>query len=228
MQLLKEVDWLLLLPLIVGMIPAIFLASVILENLLTTQPENMRGLFAGMILASLYVPYRLASSHWALRDYLLAVLAAGGAFIFTSLPKSAQGNPELWMVFFAAALAVCALALPGISGSFLLLILGFYGPTIAAVSDLNIPYLAVFLAGAIVGLGSFSNLLQWLLKNHHRVTMTLMTGLMAGSLRALWPWQGSEGQLLTPDDFSPGLFVGLGFIVVVLMLIFERRLQSQQ
>lgn len=224
----KKIDFKLLLPLLAGMFSAIFLAASIIEDLLTAQPENMRGLFAGLILASLYVPYRLAAQRWALRDYLLAVFAAVAAFFFTSLPRASEPSPQLWMVFFAAALAVCALALPGVSGSFLLLVLGFYAPTIAAVSNLDFVYLGVFVLGAVVGLGGFSTLLQWLLENHHRVTLVIMTGLMAGSLRALWPWQSSEGELSQPADPMPFLMVLIGMITVIGILLIERRIQSRQ
>ena len=224
----KKIDFKLLLPLLAGMVSAIFLAASIIEDLLTTQPENMRGLFAGLILASLYVPYRLAAQRWALRDYLLAVAVAVAAFFFSSLPRATEQNPQLWLVFFAAALAVCALALPGVSGSFLLLVLGFYAPTIAAVSNLDFVYLGVFVLGAVVGLGGFSTLLQWLLKNHHRVTLVVMTGLMAGSLRALWPWQSSEGELSQPADPMPFLMVLIGMVIVIGILLIERRIQSRQ
>lgn len=224
----KKIDFKLLLPLLAGMVSAIFLAASIIEDLLTAQPENMRGLFAGLILASLYVPYRLAAQRWALRDYLLAVAVAVAAFFFSSLPRASEQSPQLWMVFFAAALAVCALALPGVSGSFLLLVLGFYAPTIAAVSNLDFVYLGVFVLGAVVGLGGFSTLLQWLLKNHHRVTLVVMTGLMAGSLRALWPWQSSEGELSQPADPMPFLMVLIGMVIVIGILLIERRIQSRQ
>ncbi len=224
----KEIKWKLLLPLLIGMLSAIFLAASLIENLLASQPENMRGLFAGLILASLYVPYRLASNRWSATDYLIAMVAALAAFFFTSLPRSPQLTPELWMVFFAAALAVCALALPGVSGSFLLLVLGFYAPTIAAVSDFNFTYLTVFAAGAIVGLGLFSTLLQWLFANHHKITLVVMTGLMAGSLRALWPWQGSQSEILPAENLFPLLFMLLGVVVVVGVLAVERRIQLRQ
>ncbi len=224
----RKIDFRLLVPLLAGMISAIFLAASIIENLLAAQPENMRGLFAGLILASLYVPYRLAAQKWILSDYLMGVAAAAAAFFFTSLPRAAEQSPQLWMVFFAAALAVCALALPGVSGSFLLLVLGFYAPTIAALSNLDFVYLGVFVLGAVVGLGGFSTLLQWLLKNHHRVTLVIMTGLMAGSLRALWPWQSPEGELSTLSDPMPLLMVLVGMATVFGILLIERRIQSRQ
>jgi len=224
----KQIDFQLIFPLLGGMFAAIFLAASVIENLLASQPENMRGLFAGLILASLYVPYRLAAKRWKPSDYFIGLIAALFALLFTSLPRSADVNPDLWVVFLAAGLAVCALALPGISGSFLLLALGLYAPTIAAVSGFDFVYLGVFVLGAIIGLGGFSTLLQWLLRNHHRLTLVVMTGLMTGSLRALWPWQSSDGRLDSPGDLTPLLLIVLGMAVVIGILLIERRIQSRQ
>jgi len=96
-----------------------------------------------------------------------------------------MADPSLIVVFFSASIAICALVLPGVSGSFLLLTVGMYDPTIAAVNDRNFAYLAVFALGAILGLAIFVSLLKWLLENRARVTLVIITGLMLGSLRAL-------------------------------------------
>jgi putative membrane protein len=90
--------------------------------------------------------------------------------------------------------------LPGVSGAYLLLIMGMYEPTLEAAGNLDLLYLAVFGAGAITGLALFSKLLAWLLDAHEDATMAVLVGLMAGSLRRLWPWQSEEGVLHAPGD----------------------------
>ncbi|MEL0261217.1 MAG: DUF368 domain-containing protein, partial [Aquiluna sp.] len=197
-QEIKEMDWGLLIPVLAGMLLAIFAAAAALEPLLESQPEVMRGLFAGLIAASIAIPLRLVGRDKSIAAWIVAASAAGLAFLLTSLPKSGQAEANLLAVFLVAAIAVCALVLPGVSGSYVLLALGFYAPTIAAVNDRDFGYLGVFVLGAVVGLGLFAKVLNWLLTNHHQLTLMAMAGLMLGSLRALWPWQVGD-QLLQPS-----------------------------
>lgn len=123
------------------------------------------------------------------------------------------------MVFAAAAVAICAMILPGVSGSFLLLVFGMYEPTLDAVRNLDLRYIAVFVVGAIVGLGSFATLLRRLLEQHHDRTMAALVGLMLGSLRALWPWQSDDRALLGPGDNVIGVLalVAIGFVIVTVI-----------
>lgn len=222
-----EIDFRLLTPVLIGMFSAIFLAAAIIEPLLESSPEIMRGLFFGMILISLYVPYRMVSK-WRPGDYAIALLAAAVSFALLSLPRAASQTPELVAVFFAAAIAVCALVLPGVSGSFLLLALGFYAPTIAAVNERDFGYLGVFVLGAIAGLMLLSSLLSWLLAHRARITLVVMTGLMLGSLRAIWPWQEAEGNLLSPDTLAPWVAMLAGAAVVASIMIIESRIKKAQ
>lgn len=224
----KQVDWALLFPLLAGMLVAIFVAAALLEPLLESQPENMRALFAGLILVSLVVPYRMVGSNWKVVDYLLGLSAAGVSFALVSLPRQEVGEPNLVMVFLVASIAVCALVLPGVSGSFLLLALGFYAPTIAAVNDLDIAYLGAFVLGAIVGLALFATALRWLLVNIRKVTLVIMTGLMFGSLRALWPWQDESGGTVTPDSLAPAAFFILGALIIAVLLRLQARATKAQ
>lgn len=223
----KKVDLGLLVPLGIGMLSAIVLAAAALEPLLENEPEIMRGLFFGMILVSLYVPYKMASNIWRPRDFVLALGAAAVAFSLMSIPRAMEFEPSLLVVFLGATVAICALVLPGVSGSFLLLALGLYAPTIAAVNDRNWTYLLVFILGAIFGLGAFSTLLSWLLESRRRTTLVIMTGLMLGSLRALWPWQLSQGAILPADSFEPLLAIVLGFLAVGGLIVWQRRFDSR-
>ena len=223
----RKIDLALLLPLGLGMLSAIVLAAAALEPLLENEPEIMRGLFFGMILVSIYVPYRMAAKNWILKDYAFALVAAAVAFGLMSLPRAAEFEPSLWIVFLGAIVAICALALPGVSGSFLLLALGLYAPTIAAVNDRNFLYLGVFVLGAIVGLGAFSTLLSWLLERKRRITLVIMTGLMLGSLRALWPWQDEQGAVLSASGFEPVLALVAGVVAVGGLILWQARLDSR-
>ena len=224
----RQIDWLLVLPVLVGMFAAIFAAAAIIEPLLESQPENMRGLFAGLILVSLLVPYRMVGASWRVTEYLLGLIAAAFSFALVSLPRQEVADPALALVFIAAAVAVCALVLPGVSGSFLLLAIGFYAPTIAAVNDFDLGYLSVFVLGAIVGLAMFSTALRWLLVNHRRITLVVMTGLMVGSLRALWPWQDSLGQPVSPESVTPLVFFAVGALFIALLLWVQSRVSKAQ
>ena len=224
----RQIDWLLVLPVLVGMFAAIFAAAAAIEPLLESQPENMRGLFAGLILVSLLVPYRMVGASWRAADYLLGLIAAAVSFVLVSLPKQEVADPALALVFLAAAVAVCALVLPGVSGSFLLLAIGFYAPTIDAVNDLDFGYLSVFVLGAIVGLAMFSTALRWLLVNKRRITLAVMTGLMLGSLRSLWPWQDNLGQPVSSESFTPLAFFAVGALFVALLLWVQSRASKAQ
>ncbi|MGA1508036.1 MAG: DUF368 domain-containing protein [Aquiluna sp.] len=224
----RQIDWLLVLPVLVGMFAAIFAAAAVIEPLLESQPENMRGLFAGLILVSLLVPYRMVGASWRVTEYLFGLIAAAISFLLVSLPRQEVTDPALALVFIAAAVAVCALVLPGVSGSFLLLAIGFYAPTIAAVNDLDFGYLSVFVLGAIVGLALFSTALRWLLVNRRRVTLVVMTGLMFGSLRALWPWQENSGQPVSPESLTPLAFFAVGALFVALLLWVQSRASKAQ
>lgn len=223
----RKIDLGLLLPLGLGMLSAIVLAAAALEPLLENEPEIMRGLFFGMILVSLYVPFKMASSIWRPRDFVIAIGAAAIAFSLMSIPRATEFEPSLWVVFLGAMVAICALVLPGVSGSFLLLALGLYAPTIAAVNDRNWIYLLVFVLGAIIGLGAFSTLLSWLLENQRRLTLVIMTGLMLGSLRALWPWQEGQGQMLPASNVEPVVALALGVVLVGGLILWQARLDSR-
>jgi len=224
----RQIEWLLVLPVLVGMFAAIFAAAAAIEPLLESQPENLRGLFAGLILVSLLVPYRMVGASWRVTDYLLGLIAAAISFLLVSLPRQEVTDPALALVFMAAAVAVCALVLPGVSGSFLLLAIGFYAPTIAAVNDLDFGYLSVFVLGAIVGLALFATALRWLLVNQRRITLVVMTGLMVGSLRALWPWQDNLGQPVSPESVTPLVFFAVGALFVALLLWVQSRASKAQ
>ena len=224
-----HVRWSVLLPVGAGMVTALVIGARVLEPVLEDHPVGARAVFAGLILASLVVPIGMVG-HWGAREVGLAAVAAVAAVLLTGLPPGTVASPPLPLVAGAAAVAVCALVLPGVSGSFLLLTVGLYAPTLAAVNDRNLAYLGAFAVGALVGLSAFVKLLQYLLTQHGTVTLAVMTGLMAGSLRALWPWQDESRALLAPgpDAGSVLLLVLAGAAVVTVLLLVERRITARQ
>ena len=222
----RSMSWSMLIPILIGMVIALFAAAGVVEPLLEQYPTLTKALFAGLIAASLAVPIRLSGGRWGLTEYAVLVLAAAAAFAFTSIPRGADVDPSAIVIMASAAVAVCALVLPGVSGSYLLLALGMYAPTISAVNDRDFGYLGLFVLGALLGLGAFVGLLQWLLEHKTRITLVVMSGLMVGSLRALWPWQSETGELLAPQ--SNGvlelLLFAAGATIVAALIFAEKKL----
>lgn len=238
----RLIQWRVIIPLLIGMATALVVMARFMETWVHDYPIHTRGLFFGLVLASLWVPYSLAArasrllhddAGWRLRDFAIAVVATAAAYLVVSLPP---GNiePTPVVIVAAAAIAVSALVLPGLSGSFLLLTFGLYAPTLGAVNDRDFGYLGLFALGAIIGLGSIVKVLQWLLDHRRRITLVILTGVMAGCLRALWPWQDADRSLLAPGEHvaaAAGL-AALGFAVVVAVILVEHlvvhRRQAEQ
>ena len=224
----REIKFTILLPILFGMILAILSTASILEPLLVAEPEIVRAAFAGMLIASLYVPIRLVGKSFRSIHVAILILGAIAAFWLTSLPNAGLDNPVAWQIVLFAGLAVCALVLPGVSGSFFLLAVGMYGPTIAAVNNRDLGYLGLFVIGAIIGLLSFAMVMKWFLDNYRALTLSLMIGLMIGSLRALWPWQDESREPLgVTDPTGPVIALLLGAGVVALTIGLERYLRSR-
>jgi putative membrane protein len=221
---LRRVEWGTVIPVLIAMVLAVLTLARVIEPLLEDHPERARALFLGLVLASVVVPARMVHG-WGRREVLLAVAAAVVAVLLTGLPPGTNDDPSMLLVFCSAALAICALVLPGVSGSFLLLSIGVYEPTISALNDRDLGYVAVFCAGAFTGLALFVKLLQWLLTERRRATLAVMTGLMIGSLRALWPWQDDDRGLLGPsgDVVAVAGFALLGIALVAGLLVVEAR-----
>ena len=226
---LSGIQWAVIVPVLVGMFSGIFIGAALIEPVITSNPVETRAVFAGLILASLWVPIRMVAPAWNLSLVALALIAASLSFVLTGLPALADPSESLWWVAPSAAVAVCALVLPGVSGSFLLVTLGMYEPTLEAVTTFDLGYLGIFILGAIVGLGLFVRVLQWLLEHRRVITLVVMTGLMAGSLRALWPWQGESRELLAIPEGSAGVWglLAAGIGVVVVVIVVERLAQPR-
>lgn len=226
----RSVHWGAVLPIGVGMLLAIVVGAALIAPLLEDHPAETRAVFAGLIIASLIVPIRMVGGRWRAYEYVVFAAAAALTFFLTGLPRAADQDPTFVVILFSAAIAVCALVLPGVSGSYLLLTVGMYAPTLAAVNDRNIAYLGTFILGAILGLGLFVSGLQWLLAKRRRITLVVMTGLMAGSLRALWPWQDDDGGLqAVGDDWLTMLgLAAAGAALILALIAIERVLVARR
>jgi len=225
---LRGVNWLLVLPLLVGMAAAVLTVAGPVAGLVEDHPETMRTLFLGLVAGSVLVPVRLSGGAWRGAEFGLFAIGAVGGLLLTSLPSTSL-EPSPWAVAPAAAIAVCALVLPGVSGSFLLLSVGLYQPTLQAVGQRDLGYIAWFGLWALVGLVVIVKLMRILLTRHHRGTMVVLAGVMIGALRSLWPWQDASGALQGPGaDWPLMLLLALvGVAVVQLLVLVESRLAAR-
>ena len=221
----KEVDWLFILFVGVGMVAAVFGMSSVLSAFVDNNFSISHALFMGMVAVSIIVPLSMMSAEERRKPiyWLYGLISAIVIFVVTGFTADAVEDPSLIVIFFAAAVAICALIIPGVSGSFLLLAMGLYAPTLQAVSELDFVYIGVFAAGAATGLISIVQLVLRALERIPRFTVVLMAGLMAGSLRALWPWQDSSERYSTGDISAPLLFMVAGAAFVLFMMVLDAR-----
>ncbi|RCW95041.1 DUF368 domain-containing protein [Marinomonas foliarum] len=241
----QHFDGAFLLSLGAGIVTSIFLLAGLITHLLLEYPSYLWSFFFGLILASAYFLISqiegFTHRHFA---GLIVGIAIGSSL---SLLVPTQLNTSLIMVFFSGMIAICAMILPGISGSFLLLMMGMYGFILSAVKSVDLAVIATFAAGALIGLLSFSKILRYLLNHVRSMTLSVLTGVMLGALVKVWPWKVTDEWALIGDkkypiqehlilpwnginfywpmDFLlPVVFVFMGFLSVVLIsYIFLRK-----
>lgn len=189
---LAAIEWTFVAALGFGIATAIIALAGILEVQLDAEPVAMSALFLGLVLGATLVAVGELRAP-APRHLVIAVAVAAATFLGLGVGGGTIADPSLVVLFAAGAVAVCAMILPGVSGAFLLVLIGVYQPVLGAVGDGDLVVLAVVGAGCVVGLASFSTLLNWLLAHHHDVVLAALLGLMAGSARVLWPWPSAEG-----------------------------------
>ncbi|MCB0916875.1 MAG: DUF368 domain-containing protein, partial [Actinobacteria bacterium] len=176
-----------LLTLVAGIATSVLLLVRPITWLLEHQPVLIWSFFFGLIAASVLVCGRLVK-HWTVGPLVGLVLGAGAAYAVGVL-HAGNGSDSLWFYFLAGAIAICAMILPGISGSFILLLLGAYGPVMEAVKSFDLVVVGTVGLGAILGLMSFSRLLTWMFQRHHDLTVATLSGFLLGSLSIVWPWK---------------------------------------
>ncbi|MFC2134558.1 DUF368 domain-containing protein [Bacteroidota bacterium] len=178
---IKEFDFQFIVPLLIGIFIAFLSLAHLIDYLLLEQTALTYALFFGLILSSAFFVYKHAGKNHS-KNFLYIILGLAFAFWFVGL-NALNANHSLPVLFLSGAIAICAMILPGISGSFLLVLLNQYEFMINVIKNLQIDKLFVFSIGALIGLLSFSKLLEYLLRKHKAATMSFLTGLMIGSLR---------------------------------------------
>ncbi|CDF78480.1 conserved hypothetical membrane protein (DUF368) [Formosa agariphila KMM 3901] len=183
----KQLNGSFLVALLTGIIVSFVSFMRVAKYLLEHHPVLIWSFFFGLIIASIFFVGKQINK-WNIATIISLILGAALAFYITTLP-SLNSNNSPWFLFFAGAIAICAMILPGISGSFILVILGAYKTLSDAFHDFDFKKIALFAVGALVGLLSFSHLLKWLFKNFHNTTLAVLTGFIFGSLNKVWPWK---------------------------------------
>jgi putative membrane protein len=229
-----------LLVLLLGIVTSIVSLAKLITVALEQYPLLVWSLFFGLIAASSWHMFKQIRRHSLVNSLLLIAGLILAYAIAEVKPSELPARPEL--VFMAGAIAICAMILPGISGSFILVLLGMYAHILAAVNAMDLLTLGCFMAGAGVGILSFANLLSWLMKRFHDATFSVLTGFLLGSLYLIWPWkhvlsyyQNRHGESLALEQVNvlPGsyhqltgadpqtlyglLLMALGFVGVLLL-----------
>jgi putative membrane protein len=235
-----SISWPFLLPVALGILAATVTLARVLGWLLDTYSVIVWSFFFGLILSSVFSVGKVVKQWQIVTFVAIGVGTICAYFLFGLVPVS---TPDAsWFLFISGFLAICAMILPGISGAYILVLLGKYRYTLEALNSTDVEALFILGVGALVGLLSFVRLLDWLLRRYHDLTMALLIGLMLGSLRRVWPWKetvtsltdshGTELPALQVNVLPPRfegevvvalLFMVLGFVAVIIMNYWESR-----
>lgn len=246
----KKINGNFLISVVAGIAISIFSLARLMTWLLENHPIYIWSFFFGLIIASSVLVAK-EIRQWNILTVIALAAGICAAYIITVMTP-AETPDSWWFIILSGAIAICAMILPGISGAFILLLMGKYTYILGAVSNLNIGVLLLFIIGAAAGIISFSHLLSWLLKNYHNLTVSLLTGFMLGSLNKVWPWKetlqsytdshGVEKALLesnvSPRHFSELtqtnpllgeaiLMCLLGFALIYGIEMFARKMQKK-
>lgn len=233
----KAINGNFLLALLIGIFISIVSLSKLISYLLENNPILVWSFFFGLVVASiLYIGKQI--TNWNYLTVFLLIAGAVLAYYITTLQPLISENSSPLFLFLAGALAICAMILPGISGAFILVLLGAYKPVLDAIHNKDFKLLAILAAGAIVGLLSFSKILKWLFDHYRNLTLAVLTGFILGSLNKIWPWKetltwrvNSHGievpfneQSILPNSFNgePQLLMAIllaivGFAIIILL-----------
>ncbi|HIF9429126.1 TPA: DUF368 domain-containing protein [Photobacterium damselae] len=228
----EHVNGAFLIALFAGILTSIFTLARFITWMLHTHPIPLWSFFFGLIIVSVIHMLKQVD-RWALTRFIAVILGAAFAYGITVVnPVSMDPTPV--NIVIAGAIAICAMILPGISGSFILLLLGMYAPILGAAKSMDVVTLGLFAMGCVVGLLTFSHVLSWILRNYRDIALTFLTGLMIGTLGKIWPWKetltwriNSHGeqvplveQNLSPFNFEhvTGQPALLGYAIVAMIL----------
>lgn len=217
-----------LLSLMIGIAISVLSLAKGISFLLTNHPVLLWSFFFGLVVASIiYVGKQIEK--WRVQEVVALILAGALAYYITVAKPMVSDDAAIWFLFLAGAMAICAMILPGISGAFILVLLGAYETILGAVHEIDLKVIAIVGVGAVVGLLSFSKVLKWLFTNYKNVTLAGLTGFIVGSLNKIWPWKetvttriNSKGikvpvlqDSVLPNHFSGDAQLGLAIVLAV-------------
>lgn len=232
-----RIDWAFILPLGAGLITAVLLLAPVLGDLLIDRAVIMAALFSGLVLGSMVVAWAMIRNPER-RHIWIGIGVAVSVFVVLGLRGGTTSDtvnqiqdPAMLAFFVSGALAITAMILPGISGSFILILIGMYLPVLEAAAGRDVTTLAVFMLGAVIGLALFSQILHRALTLHHDSVIAGLVGLMGGSLRVLWPWPNGvfSTSMARPDSdvIISALVAIAGFAIVIVVARFAQRLEAE-
>jgi len=242
----KEVNGNFLAALLTGILISIITLAKVITHLLESHPIAIWSFFFGLVVASIPLVAKKIKI-WSGSRYFGFAAGAIIAYLITDLPPVEDPGAS-WYLFISGMIAICAMILPGISGSFILLLLGSYATVLAAVNDRDIVSVGIFGIGCIIGILSFSRLLKWMFDRYHDVTVAILSGFLLGSLNKIWPWKNTleyfikhEGELdekrvplveenvlphsyetLTGFDAQIGLAIILFSVAILVIFLLDR------
>jgi putative membrane protein len=225
----KKLNGNFLLALVIGMMISIFSLSKVIAWLLDDHPIITWSFFFGLVLASVIFVAK-SITRWNVLAILLFIIGTASAFYITTLPPSTSSG-SLPFIFISGAIAICAMVLPGISGSFILVLLGSYKTVLEAVNAKDFGVIVTFAFGAAFGILSFARVLKWMFTNYKNATLAVLTGFILGSLNKIWPWKNiteilkiGKKEIIIDENISPFSFVGdnqLTFAIVAAIFGFS-------
>jgi len=208
---------------LVAILAGIFISALSVMNLmhylLENHPVQVWSFFFGLVAASiLFVGKQIKK--WSVLTVILLIISALGAFAITKM-SMIDSSDNLLHLFFSGAIAICAMILPGISGSFILVLLGSYAAISSAVHNMEIKKLLIFFSGCFVGILSFSRLLKWLFSKYEDITLAILTGFILGSLNKIWPWKktlesveiNDKTHIVKEASILPQNYIGESYVV---------------
>ena len=219
----KKINGDFLAALFLGIAISILSLAKVIKYLLAEHPILIWSFFFGLIIASSLMISKQINK-WDIKA-IIGLLFGTALAYYVTIATPAETSTELWFIFLSGMLAICAMILPGISGAFILLLLGKYEFIVNSLSEINIKVIVTFILGCGVGLISFSHLLGWLFKKFHNMTIAILTGFMIGSLNKVWPWKltltnriNSHGETIpvTQQSILPNDFVGESLILAAI------------
>lgn len=217
----NRTSWKFIMPLLAGILTAVFTMAGILSWLLYNKPVPLWSFFFGLILASIFTLIQYLKKRTPL-VLLSIIIGAICTYYLVGMIPAATPN-QAWFLFLCGAMAICAMILPGISGAFILVLLGKYQFILAAVHHRDFLTLLLVATGAGAGLFSFVRILSWLFKRYPNVTIAVLTGFMVGSLRKIWPWKKTVFNLqnnVMPEYWNIDFLLAVGLALTGFMIVF--------